>query len=233
MKKSDKGRIAFLLIFPSLLFLGLHLTSSPLSKRPSAEQVSGKRLFTIDDALSLEVLRFSSDYGVSPDGKSIAYGIKDGYQTNAKVKTRYYFVPRGFYIEVKDTDKNEPIRITQGDEYSWTPSWSPDGQELGYYSWHDNHICIGLWDIKTQSTDYFEAPYLNGKGSLDWSPRGDKIYFMPSQCDLVDPIMPYDESEKIIIRTTREKDPYEERFTDIRKSQFCVLNIKPESCVET
>ncbi len=226
MKKTHQGRIAFLLIFPSLLFFGLHLTSSPLSERPGTEQVSGKRLFTIDDALSLEILRFSSDYGVSPDGKSIAYGVKDGYLTNAKVKTRYYFVPRGFYVFVKAFSDPEPIQITKGEEYSWTPSWSPDAQKLAFYVWHGHQICIGLLDRKAQNIDYIEAAYLNGKGSLDWSPQGDKLYYFPSRFDLFEPIMPYEENEKTIVRTTWEKDPYEERFTDIRKSELWALDIK-------
>jgi len=186
---------------------------------------SSKRLFTVDDALSLDVLRFSSEYGISRDGEWLAYELKNGYQTNAKVRTPYSYVPRGFHVFVKPLRGDKLLQLTQGEEYSWTPSWSPDGRTLALYVWHNDNICIGLWDRKSQQIEYVEAASLNGKGSLDWSPKSDKVYYFPSDFKRYGPVLPYEETEKIIIRTTWEKDPYEERFTDVRKSQLWVLDL--------
>jgi dipeptidyl aminopeptidase/acylaminoacyl peptidase len=67
---------------------------------------------------------------------------------------------------------------------------------------------------------------LNGKGSLDWSPQSHVVYYFPSDIKIYGPVLPYEETEKIIIRTTGEKDPYEERYTDAQKSQLWTLDLK-------
>ena len=193
---------------------------------PGDAPPSSKRPFTVDDALSLDVLKFSSEYGISRDGEWLAYEVKNGYQTNAKIETPYSYVPRGFYVFVKALGGGKPFQITHGEEYSWTPSWSPDGRTLAFYVWHNDNICIGLWDRKSRFIEYVEAASLNGKGSLDWSPQSHRVYYFPSDIKIYGPVLPYEETEKVIIRTTGEKDSYEERFTDVRKSQLWVLDLK-------
>jgi hypothetical protein len=45
-----------------------------------ADAAAGKRPFTLEDALSLEVLTFNGRSGVSPDGRWIAYAVTGGYR---------------------------------------------------------------------------------------------------------------------------------------------------------
>jgi dipeptidyl aminopeptidase/acylaminoacyl peptidase len=199
---------------------------------PSIEPSSGdlglglsKKEFTIDDSLELEMMRFSSHYGISSDGSAVAYAVKERYLTHAKVDTRYHFVPRGFHVYVTFLAPKKTFPITCDQEYSWAPSWSPNGELLAFYLWRNDQICIGIWDRKSRNSEYYAIPDLTGKKTLDWSPQGDKLYYFPSSFKPVGPIWPYEKSEKIIIRKTWEKDSYEERFRGIRKSQLGVLDI--------
>ncbi len=184
-----------------------------------------KKPFTIDDSLALEVAMFASAAGVSSDGEFVAYAVKDGYQIHAKVETRYHFVRRGFYVYVISVKERKQTQITHGEEYSWAPSWSPDGHRLAFYVWHADKICIGLWDREAENIDYFGLDHLSGKRSLDWSPSGDRLYYFPTEFEEVGPYFPYRENEKIIIRSSWEKDPYEERFRASLRSQLWALDI--------
>lgn len=212
-------RTTLLTLTFSICFFGLNV--------PTASEFRPKKQpFTIEDSLDLETIRFSSQYGISPDGRYVAYALKEEYQTHAKVDNPFHNVPRGFHVYISSIESTEAIPITKNEEHSWSPSWSPTGERLAFYVWHKGKICIGLWSRSTNKIEYLALQNLTGKKTLEWSPQGDEIYYFPSSFESVGPIWPYESSEKIIIRKSWEKDSYEERFRGIMKSQLWVFDLQ-------
>ncbi len=204
--------------------VGQVLHAAPQDAGPALEAVGSRRL-TIEDSLALEVPRFAAARGVSADGEMLAYTLRDGYQPRAKTPTLYYYVPRGEYVFVRPIDSDEALPITQGDEFSWTPTWAPDGSKLAFYAWHDGAICLGVWYRASGRTDFFRLADISGRRALDWTPDGRRVLYFPTSFEGVGPIWPYEDDERVIVRTTWEPDSYEERFIEYSRSQLWGLDI--------
>ncbi len=120
-----------------------------------------------------------------------------------------------------------PLQLTEGAEYSWSPSWSPDGNKLAFYGLHDNKVSIGLWDRITGRRESFEAGNLYGRGSIEWDPQNQKIFFSSNPSEWKGPLEPYEDSEDPIVRTTgQETNPYDERFMSAYLSQLTSLDLQ-------
>ncbi|MGI8543878.1 MAG: protein kinase domain-containing protein [Aridibacter sp.] len=106
----------------------------------------------------------SSTASFSPDGKFVAYGSTKTGATS---------------IWVKQTDSGDAIQVTKNDYYNRYPIWSPNGNEIAFYSKRGN--THGIWRVSLmggQQTLIAENIDSESKPRF-WSESG-KIYFQGS-----------------------------------------------------
>src|SRR5438045_970198 len=94
-----------------------------------------ERRFTIDDLLKV---RRVGDPQVSPKGDLVAFTITDVDKVANKSTTQIYLVPLG---------GGEVRQLTNDENSSTTPRWSPDGEKLAFVSARDSEDEIWTIDI--------------------------------------------------------------------------------------
>src|ERR1043165_2666936 len=122
-------------------------------------QATAHRL-TINELLKV---RRISDPQVSPDGRTVAFTITDPDKAANKSKTQIYLV---------SVDGGEPRQLTNGDQSSESPRWSPDGKRLAYIG--DSQV----WTIDVATGE--KKKVTNAPTGADvpvWSPDGKWIAF--------------------------------------------------------
>jgi dipeptidyl aminopeptidase/acylaminoacyl peptidase len=216
------------LIFLPLLAPVLIASDVQKDVSPQAAPTSLKKPFTVDDVLALEFLNYWSYPRFTSSGKFVAYAVVDKYYGRSKEEEAgRFFIPQGSHVFVGSLEGGRPLQLTEGAEYSWSPSWSPDGNKLGFYGLHDNKVTIGLWDRITGKREYFEAGNLYGRESIEWDPQGRKIFFSSNPSEWKGNLEPYEASEDPIVRTTSQvTNPYDERFMSAYMRQLTSLDLQ-------
>lgn len=217
----DKNRIA---AFCILLVLILPVEGRLKERKHLGEQHI-KRPFTIDDALSLKVLNFNPQSGISADDEHITYALTHGYSERSRSNTPFRYVPRKTYVYIQSLRTGEKIQITHGEENSWTPSLSPGGTKLAFYVWHNNEICIGIWEKVSQNVKYYALEKLKGKGPLIWEKGEERLLYSPTNFINSGPVEPYEAHEKVVVRESWKEDPYEKRFLGMWQQQLWILDL--------
>jgi dipeptidyl aminopeptidase/acylaminoacyl peptidase len=117
-------------------------------------------------AQSLFELAFVGDPRLSPDGKLIAYTVKEARLAENKYVTSLYLVP---------SQGGEPRRLTFGDHSDFMPRWSPDGRTLAFVSnRHEKRQQIHL--LSLDGGEARRLTDLDGSiGALAWSPDGKRL----------------------------------------------------------
>lgn len=105
-----------------------------------------------------------TDVSFSPDGKLIAFSLSGNDSSN---------------IYVKHVEKDELIKITDGEWKNQSPVWSLDGQRLAFVSNRDNKS--GIWTVSSSGgTPVFQTS-LDDAGLTcylrKWSNDGKRIYY--------------------------------------------------------
>ncbi len=118
---------------------------------------------SIAEALHFDQQVFKDEFEVkmirqlvtSPDGKKIAFNAAG-------------------YIYIKDLPNGKPERITEGTDWEFEPSFSPDGNTIVYTTWNDElRGSIMKINLKTKETEkispengFYYSPKFSNKGDL-------------------------------------------------------------------
>ncbi|MFO0916071.1 MAG: prolyl oligopeptidase family serine peptidase [Pirellulales bacterium] len=112
--------------------------------------------FTLDQGLRLRQFADRSCCDLSPDGKLIAVGMKSrehyAVSPGGYTATGVFEEANGGEIWLCDTDLRTTRRLTAEGEAAWSPSWSPDGTKLAYYSDLHGKPQLHIWNRSTEQT---------------------------------------------------------------------------------
>jgi Tol biopolymer transport system component len=85
-------------------------------------------------------------------------------------------------IWIMNDDGSNKKQLTSNNLISGWPSWSPDGQQLAYWSYDPTSKTTDIWKMKNDGTSKARLT-TDGtfKGPPQWSPRGDRIAYTANQ----------------------------------------------------
>lgn len=79
-------------------------------------------------------------------------------------------------------DGSDKKQLTSEDVISGWPSWSPNGQEIAYWSYDPSSGNCDIWKMKADGSSKVRLTTDGGlKEPPDWSPRGDRIAYNANQ----------------------------------------------------
>ena len=182
--------------------------------------------FTIDDALDLETFAFSYNPPIVRSGDLLAYAVVNRYYEKEPSDPPYGIPPRGSHVFIHDFLKGTKRQVTQADEFSWSPVWSPDGSRLAYFVWRDNTVQMGIWNRDGAGSRYFNLKGSLGRGLITWLPQGNAVLYSANDQAGKDAIRPYAfEEDPIIRRTSDGVNTYDGRLIERGKEQIVGLDI--------
>jgi dipeptidyl aminopeptidase/acylaminoacyl peptidase len=118
-----------------------------------------RRVLSVEDALDTHSLGDLSRLALSPDGKWVAYVVRDNRRAVSlgSQDAKYFRVRTGIYEQnrfgdlwVADVITGETKNLTGGNGSSWGPAWSPDGRYLVFLSDRDGseQARVWIWDMR-------------------------------------------------------------------------------------
>jgi dipeptidyl aminopeptidase/acylaminoacyl peptidase len=157
----------------------------------------------------MEVRQISS-VQVSPDGKRVAYAVREA--VIEKEKSEYVT-----HIYLANSDGSDLVQLTWGETSSYNPRWSPDGEWIAFTSRRSGKQ--NVWLIRVRGG---EARMLTdvetGVSSFKWSPDGKWIAFTAP-----DPPSPQEE------QAAREKDDARVMGENIKMTHLYLIPIEKDA----
>jgi dipeptidyl aminopeptidase/acylaminoacyl peptidase len=134
-----------------------------LAASPRAAGAEARRM-TVDDLLAI---RRVSDAQVSPDGKLVAYAVREvSLEKNASVS----------HIWIVPATGGAPRRLTNGEKGEARPRWSPDGRTIAFLSSRSGSAQV--WLIPVDGGEAAQLTRIStGADGHVWSPAGTHLAF--------------------------------------------------------
>jgi dipeptidyl aminopeptidase/acylaminoacyl peptidase len=144
---------------PGVVLLMTWLIASPLARRTSA-QLSGQDQvpLPIRETISARDFGYLTPLALSPNGLLVSYTLKRPHRTEPLGWHKPFSptgVPRGLEnTEVWLTNIQTGVtkNLTGSTHSAWSPSWSPDGRRLAFYSDQGQKTQVWIWDSVTEQT---------------------------------------------------------------------------------
>ena len=156
----------------TLLFSCLVLTSLELHAQPAPQSLP-KIAPNVDQILSLK--RVGSPE-ISPDGRWIAYTVRDANWDDNAYETEIWLVDASGV----NGSNPSPRQLTNAKKSSLSPSWSPDGSKLAFIS--DRTDKRQIYVINPQAGEADAVTTLeDGIDSFAWSPDGKSLAYTATE----------------------------------------------------
>ena len=112
---------------------------------------------SIKDALGQKVFPIRVPFGISPDGRRLAYALQDRSRRIApKLRGPLCSTPiwcahpvDRLRLRVLEVGSGAARNLTEGRGTSWGPAWSPDGCRLAFYSDRAGVARVWIWEAAT------------------------------------------------------------------------------------
>lgn len=126
--------------------------------------VQSKRAMTIDDMWAMKRI---TDMAVSPDGKWIAFSVKEHDMDKNESYSQIWLVP---------ASGGDAEQLTAGPHFNGVPRWLPNGSAVSFISNRDGKRQIYIIPLlRGESRKLFSLPV--DVETFIWSPDGEKIAF--------------------------------------------------------
>ena len=163
---------------PSHLTLFIFTILSIVAQPVAYTQIPpAQRNLTIDDFFKIKRV---SDPQISPEGKWVAYTVRDVDLKEDKYETHIWMVP---------TSGGEAIPMTAKDYSAKRPRWSPDGKFLSFLAKRKEGDKTQVWTLNRQGGEAQQLTKIaQGVSSYEWSPNGKKLLLIlkdPKPEDLI------------------------------------------------
>jgi dipeptidyl aminopeptidase/acylaminoacyl peptidase len=181
----------------SLLGLLLLAPAAAQEKKADAPRWTPELTFRLKDVGGVQV---------SPDGKRVAYTVRQAVMDGDKSEYRTH-------IHLANADGSDTFQLTQGDKTCDNPQWSPDGTTIAFTSSRSGKN--NLWLIRMRGGEAERLTDVkSGVGAFKWSPDGKSIAFTA-----VDPPTPEEE------KAGKEKNDARVVDDNIKMSRLYVIPV--------
>ena len=192
----------------------------------------------IEDALSSLSFQNGVPIDLSPDGKWVAYTLKDPRRGEKIDDERYGFFTRsgvrifdlGCDVWITNTTSGQSKCLTGGEGNSWGSVWSPDGNYLIFYSDRDGQARLWMWekaaDTLRRVSNITVRPYF-GDEVVRWTPDSRKVL-----CKILPERMTLEDTLNLIVGPPRAIDAEKRDSQSSRLIYRSPIVSKQDDCVE-
>ena len=142
------------------------LTTAPVwaQEADAAAEAEQSPMLTIDDIMSLKSVGAPQ---ISPDGRWIAYTVRETDMEKDRSRTRIWMIP---------ADGGEPIAMTAEDQSAGNPKWSPDNKYLAFTASRGDKAKTQVWTLNRVGGEAMQLTHVKqGVRDFHWSPDGARL----------------------------------------------------------